>query len=502
MNKVLSVTIGGSVDLGTTPADTFTLFRNKIDAAGWQILFEQNTEAGRFLDCVPPASSPVGNAAGREVVRVEVKTQPDQIVFTAGITSDTGRAGTYQVAGAATGSFSPKWNANFNFGSYLFSVQLPNNSTSAQTAQTIYNALTADQNASVKAYAFTLNGDKIMLQAKSAAAPAVTAASGSGIPVSIISDNYTAGTTQLQPTTVKTLAIDLANGFYYHLVITNRSLVLATKTLTGTFGPMYATYGDHAAAVAQTPPSCFPVELFVVNLHDKTAGSKWQDSTSYAHVWGIGKGSRNASLLTAFDSVDRSTVPATRLEDMVFVNRSYNTASLPQTEFRPMNVNNSIDPALWQSLYGTTGIVTYMAASFGMSTNDNSYGNFPSYTAMPILALPDLATFIGTAADESLQYTSDTSKGANLSADLGAADATLTLTTTADFPAAGYAFTSAGEVLTYTGKTATTLTGLTRAKGGTTAKAVSAGGVVYPSLWFLKFRAGAILCGNTRPNVG
>ena len=64
------------------------------------------------------------------------------------------------------------------------------------------------------------------------------------------------------------------------------------------------------------------------------------------------------------------------------------------------------------------------------------------------------------------------------------------------------AFTSAGEVIAYSGKTATTLTGLTRAKGGTTAKAVGAGGVIYPSLWFLKFRAGAILCGNTRPNVG
>lgn len=63
-----------------------------------------------------------------------------------------------------------------------------------------------------------------------------------------------------------------------------------------------------------------------------------------------------------------------------------------------------------------------------------------------------------------------------LAAPLLAADTTATLTSVAAFPASGSVSLSGGEILYYTGKGATTLTGLVRAREGTTAVASLAAG--------------------------
>ena len=75
--------------------------------------------------------------------------------------------------------------------------------------------------------------------------------------------------------------------------------------------------------------------------------------------------------------------------------------------------------------------------------------------------------------------------GTTLDADLTAIGTTATVVSTSDFPSTG-TIGIEGEIMTYSGKTATTFTGLTRAQYGTTASRHDDGnnvGEVYISSW-------------------
>jgi hypothetical protein len=120
----------------------------------------------------------------------------------------------------------------------------------------------------------------------------------------------------------------------------------------------------------------------------------------------------------------------------------------------------------------------------------------------PALDITDWYKFRGTATNESLALVADTVNLTTLGQDMDDTTAytSLNIGSTAGFATAGFVVIE-NEIIQYTGISGgNTLTGVTRAKYGTTMQQHWVGDPVYQGLWFTIINGGALLCGPTKPS--
>jgi hypothetical protein len=140
-----------------------------------------------------------------------------------------------------------------------------------------------------------------------------------------------------------------------------------------------------------------------------------------------------------------------------------------------------------------------MGAPGIMQTGGNAWlPNVSANQVGPLLDIPDWYKFRGTTSNESLCLVADTIVGTTLSTDCTSSDTTLNVGDTSNFQSAGYAIIES-ELIQYTGKTGTTLTGCTRGRYGTVAVNHYSADPVYQGLWFTIINGGALFAGYTKP---
>jgi hypothetical protein len=144
-------------------------------------------------------------------------------------------------------------------------------------------------------------------------------------------------------------------------------------------------------------------------------------------------------------------------------------------------------------------------AMAGVANMANAQGSNPTelYPSLitPMLDITDWYKFRGTATNESLALAADTVAVTTLNQAMDATTAytTLALTSTAGLAAAGFVIVEA-EVIQYTGISGNNLTGVTRAKYGTSMQTHWAGDTVAQALWYTIINGGALLFGAVKPS--
>lgn len=315
-------------------------------------------------------------------------------------------------------------------------------------------------------------------------------------------------------TTTGTLALvaDLVSGFIYYLQINKRGFALATKTNIGYYGPVHACYADHAKAASALPPSILPRAAALIELVVGIDGAVSTTSASYAYPaksWTLfhttygtlpNSGQNNGGLSVGVNYYGGGFILKDQFTDAWI--GSYGN-SLPNTSICTITLCAS-------GLFSNTGSMATAddfqihrmtmsgLSEFAGNALVNAIGAVPAF--VPMLDIQDWYRFVGTATNETLSLVSDTVNTTTLNQAMDATTAytILTLTDTTLLAAAGYIIIE-GEVIQYTGKTPTTITGCTRAKYGTVMQAHWVGDVSSQGLWFTIMNGGALFCGTTKP---
>lgn len=490
MNTFKRAVLGKLIDLGTAPVQVLEELKDQLQQADWVVKNEQTSGASLYIDVAPP-NEEVGNDKGYERLRIQVDN--DKIYFVPLLTGLYDVGPIYSIQNNA--SYSQK--VIIDIGGKTYQITTPNADNEAGT-RAIFEAL---EKAGHADYKFSLRMARgslyVLAEGKNKGAPEVKVTKGYAS-VNKRGDAYTSGTTVAIPDARRQVTTDLANGFIYFLSVTDRTIGLATRTLTNQYGPIYAAFGDHASALEQTPPACIPVELYCVEI--KSDGGI---NYSWSHCWGGGDIDTGNTLTFPFGRRDANYSTQRGVLDLIYSDdASYSNSAAPEVLIAPLGMRGLPSITAWRATTGyARGAVGHIAIGQGDSASDFSYGDAPSMTLMPILALPDVLAFIGEASDDTLHFMADGQLGQPLSNALAeSGGGTIGVKDASVFSAAGgLAIVEGGEVIEYSGVSGNALTGVKRAQQGTKAQAVDAGRLVFPTLWAMKFGKGALFAGHHRP---
>lgn len=491
MNTFKRAVLGKLIDLGTAPVQVLEELKDQLQQADWVVKNEQTSGASLYIDVAPP-NEEVGNDKGYERLRIQVDN--DKIYFVPLLTGLYDVGPIYYIDSYSTG----KEKITVTIGDQQYAVDVPGGSTN-QNTQAVYEVLKA---ADLQHYRVHLvnTGSELHISLEGDIGAPEVKVTGS-FTVGKKGDGYTAGTTLALTAAQQRVTTDLANGFIYFLSVTDRTIGLATRTLTNQYGPIYAAFGDHASALEQTPPSCVPVELFCVSIGIEREDIKV--SCGWSHCWGNGYLSSYNHLNFAFGNYEGFYSSDKGMTDIVpNAQADRSNSAAPTLELYPLGMRYLPSAYAWESATGyTRGVVGYIAIGQGNSASTVGYGSVPSMTLMPILALPDVLAFIGEASDDTLHFMADGQLGQPLSNALAeSGGGTIGVKDASVFSAAGgLAIVEGGEVIEYSGVSGNALTGVKRAQQGTKAQAVDAGRLVFPTLWAMKFGKGALFAGHHRP---
>lgn len=322
----------------------------------------------------------------------------------------------------------------------------------------------------------------------------------------------TSQTIQTQMTTQMTntaLTIDLTNGFVFYWQINKRGFAVSTKTNVGYYGPVHVCYADHAKALAAMPATLdsrilSPIELVV----GFDGASSTMDSYAYPTNYWVIPNTTNISWTSALNNNSQAhgdnPFGGGRLRNIF--SDSYGQAYVSQFWQFMANQYEYI-PLKGSSIFGGSDLTgdDFQIHRMGMS-GIYYYASAPDYNptsnsphVAPILDIQDWYKFRGATSSENLCLVADTVVFTSLApGGSTASDTTLNVNDTTNFQNAGYVILEQ-EIIQYTGKTGTTLTGCTRGKFGTAATAHWANDPVYQGLWFTVINGGALLAGYTKP---
>lgn len=505
MNKLLKKSFAESIELGKSPSEVLDTYKQHLTDAGWRILHTQRGEEKNYIDVTPPKNTGVGNELGYEVLRVEILN--DQIQFWGGVTSTT-YSGTrkYAVdsgtAGRTVGSF---WIRNDGIedtaGAKHFYWTYTGNSKKENTME-VYNKIKE-----LNLYNLTLveNGEDTYFIVENKTDTPVYMKGEYTVNIRDYQTEYSAGTPVFSDRCFASIKTDLANGYISHLSITERTVALATKTLTGTYGPIYASYADNAHAKAQTPQGCIPCELYILSLEGVTAGTVInKDPTNQAHVWGcLTEGWGGSSVMGAFKKYGAGKLDTDyRPIDCVIRHTGWNGSSYnsptPIVQFKPLNTATAQE---YEQGLHSSGCIPYVAVGEGRIEKANSsygYGTASGFTLAPINTLPDVCTFVGTSSDEVMQYVRNETQVYELKEALTEKSTVLALKNAKGLPPSGMVVLSTGEAIQYSSIVNNTLTNIVRGVNQTPVKNGFEDIIVFGVDWYLKFKSGCLAAGNSK----
>lgn len=454
----------------------------------------------QFIDVIPPVTETIGNSVTKEEVRLEFTTttiniRPVQELLTAFpqlYTWDTA------VAGAVT--------LSITINGIIVSYTGTSGNTAIKNARGLYGAVKASTDSNFLAWDFLWTPTLLSLTAGFYFMATKKVATAN---ITITSSNITTrakGTSaapQVQRgllTQPYTLTIDMVNGFIYYLQVHSRGLALAIKTNAGFYGPCHMCYGSNSAALSQVPISDIsaipltPIEL-IVGYDDIISNTGAFGRIT--HWWMMAPDYSSPFDASSFDGEDGNYcssiftkhVNSGQLSDLMS-GAAYGWALILVT-MRSEGMFSDTDN-------GTLFPVHRVAAdpepgySYVIGGSVQCRGVGPVYTGL------DWYRYVGTLANEQLVLSTSNDFTTTFTSNALATDVTLNVVSTTGFPTAGY-LVADGEVIQYTGITATQFTGCTRGKYATTALLQYAGAAVNIGMWLVKINTGLLFAGYSKP---
>lgn len=303
--------------------------------------------------------------------------------------------------------------------------------------------------------------------------------------------------------TAFSVTIDRVAGFVYYLSMFTRTFSLATKTAANYYGPVGATYLDNTIARAMTPdsPMCSPMELWMFNMGMGRAAADTRFAVQPTHVWGIGLTSGHNKLWYGTNPggmghpLGQGYILRTLQDRSSFLNPGWDNLLLyhiTDCYGTALGMNRVTDNSLLDD-YSVVG-----TAFMGLQT-------VPTYTdvfvAVPAFVFEDLYKRQKVSTNETLVIAFNNSKKTTLTTAIltGDTPTVIEVASTDDFAAAGAAVCN-GEAFIYTGKTATTLTGVTRSSFGSSKTDSFVGDKVHPGHWFVTIGDAQMYAGTVKPS--
>lgn len=479
------------VDLGRTVEEARQEIKAHLVGAGWQIYADTPVPAqgsrGSFV-FLPPASEATGNELAVDVARLaftgtELTLTPGVMVRTPPRQEITLFMGNYGTLNGPDHTFILFNGRKIAAAPGTFTV-----GSQVELATRFVGVLKAD--AEVNAAYFIQQRDAfVYLTRRTEGGATIT---GSPYIYAYHSQPpHPAGTIILYEELARSIPIDLANSFAYYLSVFSRSVVIATETVSGYYGPLAASWADNAAALKGCPPGCFPVELLTGrqsssnNVVSFAPGNDLTFAQGYGHLLGIGGNAVRAlspSVSGAETGAAIQSLVNTRISGggLVYL---VGFAGAGNRALMPFAVGSVATPDL----------------NVESSTYYNGW-TVGGTSVAPGYAFPDLTYAMQKApAQLKLALVGNSVDRRTLAAPLAADAVSLTLTNGAGLPQAGTLLIG-DEVLRYAAREGNTVTGLTRGAYGTTAVAAAAGDAALPGGWYVRFNDAMIYAGAVKPS--
>lgn len=299
-----------------------------------------------------------------------------------------------------------------------------------------------------------------------------------------------------------TITVDLVNGFVIYYQASNRTISFASKTNTNYYGPITAVWSDHAKAISAMPTTLdsrflTPIEL-VVGV--PAAQSYGEASVFPSHCWALAsKGHYAAPNLSGQLAYGGHPLYASVIRNVF----------MDGTPYGHFGTTDQLQIALRGSALftGADGMgndfqihTEKMPATFSKYVN-LTVGQILGEVVVPAIDLNDFYKFMGAATNEALTLVCDVDAATTLNQamDNTTLYTTLTLTSVANLASAGYIIIE-NEVIQYTGKAGSTITGVSRGQWGSPKQSHWSGDKVYQGLWFTVINGGALYAGTTKPS--
>ena len=318
------------------------------------------------------------------------------------------------------------------------------------------------------------------------------------------------------------MTIDLANGFNYYIQINNLGFAMATKTNVSYYGPQHACYVDHTKALAAMPVTIdsrfiTPIELFTG--FDGAATTSCVSYASPAKFWGMSAYQNSTFFNPTLPSGAGSwAFPGHPLIGCNIRDNFHDCGTGYTSGTSSMGAELEVPLAGSGVFLGQieaigddfqihkmvlTGTNCALFAN-GVATSNFNMCNLGGTTGsgawVPSSDITDWYKFRGTVTNETLALVQDPSVYTTLNQAMDATTAytTLTLTDVSELTTAGVVIIE-NEAIAYTGKSGSTITGVTRAQYGTSMNVHYVGDKTYQGLWFVLINGGALLAGYVKP---
>lgn len=475
------------VDLGRTIESTRQEFKSLLTAQGWQVLEETAaTDAaptGSFT-VMPPASEEVGNELGADVLRLTVTG--NSLTIRAGVLV---RKGYREVLTINTNDNQPWYSPFIKVDGVRFNMPAPTNGKLDRVSwlDALATALATDARTKDR---WILDRDaegRIRVTAKDDQATGIT--DGDYGYARVQQQLLPVGSIIMTPYAAHTISIDLANSFAYYISIFERSFMIGTETTAGYYGPIAASWVSHEDAVRACPTGCMPLELLVCNMQDVSscyvgmASSPFMFGHGYGHITG---NTGEAARLWSPNSPNDGHLPMISQATNITL-RGQNLNANSQCVIGLFNGNNRDRSS------AATGVLTTGLSAANSPYDRNICVMTPSYV------FPDMTVVLsGAPAQLKLALCRDEGSPLTLAGPLTDTDTSVTLADAGTLPAVGTLLIG-DEVLTYTGRSGNTLSGLSRGKLGSKAVAAPTGATALAGGWYLRLNAGMIYCGSVKP---
>lgn len=501
-----------SIPASYLPVQMQNLFVGNLTANGWQLLAQVD---GSYSDVIPPATETIGTSKFREVVRIYF---PDNV---------TVKIGSYQacIADAFAQSILvwQKTGGAVQAGVTIDGVSVLGamgsaGSSSQDNLRALYYALKDSTNPTIQGWDYWYDGgDNLVCTNKTITTNKVCSGNANVNYTNLASSvrsGARSGYVNVDVNYAYGVTVDLTNGFVYYMDVFSRSFKLGTKCNSGSYGPVFAYYADHATALAAMPAggNCTPIEL-IVGIDDEVSGKAYCRPT---HWWAIP---------TRYSSQTMSNVdyfvscPPYAIDDC----HPFTGATLPRVPsdaglsywngssraiqdtviFREMggsDAQSSSNQGAYQFKLVPVSSLGVVVAQYGL--------NCFSIRFQPPQVLADIYKWNGTEPIETSALGASVPVPGALGSGLTLQQAlddttsytTFTLSSTSGLNATGGGFFIGSEFFTYTGLSGTSPTGVQCAQEGTARRRHFVGDPVQPAMWFLKINGGAICSGNQKPS--
>jgi len=301
--------------------------------------------------------------------------------------------------------------------------------------------------------------------------------------------------------------IDHTNGYIYYIGIYPRGFSIATKTNAGFYGAITCEWADNDAAKAAMPtpinPWLTPCEVFITSFGSVNGvGGTYTDNiiTRTQHLFAIGN--NTASYYSSNDPHSyRLNHPFGKIKTRAFFH----------------DASDQVNGGTYTNLLASSGIFyrlgivgddfqIHRATSTAISTGtfDDTGAGYTFWINVPS-PLKYAHVCFGSVNNEQLLMVNSIKAGGKITQNLD--DITdypaINIDDTSLLQPSGFVIINEGafqEVVKYTGKTATSITGCTRAMYATTKRKHWSGDSVKQGLWFVKFNNSAIFAGYERPS--